>query len=444
GGALWLGTDRGLSRFDPVTETVATFTSADGLHGDVIDLMSSAKAADGTLFMGGPDGFTGFDPSSVAARQAGTPVQFSSVIASGVRRAGVTAGDTVRLSHDLRQLAVEFATLDFTAPSRTEYRYRLLPYETTWTNADARSAEARYAAVPPGEYVLEVLSSGPNGGFGETPSRLYVHAPPLWWERASIQLLGLILALGGVGAIGWRATQRAERRRAEAAEVARRLAASREDERLRLAREIHDGAVQHLYRTGHDLDVLAETAGVQAVAPVRASLDEAAGDLRAVLADLRPPQVGTLGAAAAVRAAVDRFSETYPEVQIDLDLAVTGRRWPASIQHAAVRIVQEALSNAGRHAEASALKVRLAEAGEHAIVEVADDGVGFDTGVSAVDHVRGGHFGLAGLRERAAGLDGTVEVASAPGRGTRILARLPLTPLAPAATRWIGDVSRRP
>ena len=429
-GALWLGTDRGVVRLDPTTYETAVFTAADGLHGDVVDLMSSHRTPSGMIYMGGPGGYTAFDPRTVSAPDRRPPVVLSAVEA-GDRPADrfVASGDTVRLERGARRLAVAFAALDYRRPERNRYRYRLAPLEAEWTETDGAAAEARYAALPAGAYTFEVVGSTSAGVFSSEPARLRVEVPPAWWERRAVQALGAALALALVGAAGWRAVRRSERRQAEAAEVSRRLAASREGERLRLAREIHDGAVQHLYRVGHDLDRLATAVAPperDGVAAARSGLDEASADLRAVLADLRPPHVGTLGAAAAVREAARRFGDAQPQTEVDLDLEATGRRWPVPIQHAAVRIVQEALSNAAKHADASAVRVRLAEADGGALVEVADDGRGFDAAVADLALVRDEHFGLVGLRERAESLGGRLAVTSAPGAGTTVRAWLPL------------------
>ena len=425
-GALWLGTDRGVSRFDLEAGSVATYTKADGLHGDIADFMSSYRTTDGTLMFGGPGGYTVFGPSEVTERGAPPVVQFTSVSTGGVELPPVATGDTISLDPRDRRLAAEFAALDFTAPGQNRYRHRLLPVDSMWTPASARSAEVRYPALPPGEYVLEVLGSSHTGTFGDTPARLYISVPPMWWERTSVRALGLVLAVGLMGALGWTGVRRSERKRADALEVARRLAEVREAERLRLARELHDGTMQHIYRAGHDLDRLAETAGLEAVSVARAGLDEAATDLRAVLTDIRPPHVGTLGAGPAIQAAATQFGRTYPDLEVETDLEATGRRWPIPVQHAAVRIAQEALSNAGRHAAARHVVISLTERDGAGVLEVADDGTGFDIHLREVDHVRDGHFGLAGLRERAEALGGHLEIESAPGQGTTIRARLPL------------------
>lgn len=429
-GVLWFGTDRGLVRFDPTTAAVTTFSRADGLHGDVIDLMSSHRGEDGRIYVGGPGGYTVFDPEAVAVQKPPPPPRFTSLVSGSRAIPGVTSGDRIRLGPDARRFSVSFATLDFTAPRRNRYRYRLHPLEAEWTNTNALGAEARYSAIPPGEYVFEVQGSGHSGAFTPEPARLMVSVPPRWWERAGVQATGVLALIGAVAGIGWGAVKRSERKRREAAEVAARLAGVREAERLRLARDLHDGAMQHLYRTGHDLDRLASSSLASgedraAVVSAREGLNQAAGDLRAVLSNIRPPHLSTLGVGGAIEAVARPFRVTYPEIDLVVDLQTTGRSWPPDVQTAAFRIVQEALSNAGRHAGASTVRVALRE--ERAgIVEVEDDGRGFDTSVPDVDRVRASHFGLAGLRERAEAAGGDLTIQSAPGRGTVIRASLPL------------------
>ena len=427
-GALWLGTDRGLVRLDPVTGDLVTFTAADGLHGDVVDLMSSHRAADGTLYVGGPGGYTAFRPRDVRPSAFQPAVRFTSVEAGG-RDVPVALGRALRLQRGARRFAARFAALDYTRPALNRYRYRLTPLEEEWTEIGAGSPEARYASLPPGAYTFEVAGSNHAGVFSPKVARLDVVVPPAWWERRSVRALLALLVVGALGALGAVRLRRSERRRAEGAEVARRLAASREAERVRLARELHDGAMQHLYRVGHDLDrvaALVPPAEAAEVASARAALDQAAGDLRGVLSGIRLPHVGTFGAAAAVRAVAERFRQSHPEVAVTLDLAADGRRWPVAVQHAATRIAQEALANVGRHADAATVRVSLADADGWATVEVADDGRGFDATVREVERVRGAHYGLAGLRERAEALGGRAEVTSRPGAGTRVRARLPL------------------
>ena len=425
GGAVWFGTDRGLARRDDATGRIHIFTAADGLYGNVVDLMSSHRAADGTVIVGGPGGYTAVDAHSVRASADRPPVRISSLTAGGREvRGRAVAG--VRLPRSARRFSVTFAALDFTEPALNRYRYRLRPVETAWTETDGRAAEARYAALPPGAYTFEVQGSNHAGAFSPHVARLGVRVPPAWWERRSVRGLFGLLALGAVAAAGWAAVRRGERRQAEAAEVARRLSTGREAERMRIARDLHDGAMQHLYRVGHDLDRLAaETRDPAGVRTARATLGEAADELRGVLMDIRPPHVGTLGAAAAVRAVAQRFGASHPETQVHLSLDATGRGWPVEVQHAAVRIVQEALSNAGRHARAARVSVGLAEADGQAVVTVEDDGRGFDATQTEVARVRAAHYGLAGMRERAEALCGRLSVASTPA-GTQVRAVLPL------------------
>ena len=137
------------------------------------------------------------------------------------------------------------------------------------------------------------------------------------------------------------------------------------------------------------------------------------GDLRSLIADLRPAALDELGIKPALETLTGRS-----EVDIDLDVALADRP-PADLESTIYRVVQEALTNAAKHAAASRVIVRVRD-GDHAIeVLVHDDGAGFDP------HRRSSGFGLVGMRERLALVHGTLEIETAPGGGTTLRASIP-------------------
>jgi signal transduction histidine kinase len=197
-----------------------------------------------------------------------------------------------------------------------------------------------------------------------------------------------------------------------------RLLQAQEDERARIARDLHDGVGQSLTalqlrieqartRTGDPGGILAEA---------DQSCRETLAEVRAVVRDLRPPDLDAGDAVGALRAHAERFEA---RTGIPVSLRVTGS--PATGPERAVtllRILQEALTNVSRHANAREVGVSV-EAGCGRIrMEITDDGTGF-----APEAAPGS--GLRGIRERAALLGGTAEWISAPGRGTRIVVELP-------------------
>ena len=151
-------------------------------------------------------------------------------------------------------------------------------------------------------------------------------------------------------------------------------------------------------------------------------------NLRALITDLRPAALDSLGAEPALRALASRV-EQQAALSIELDLRLaheqgrTERRHSGEIEAAIYRLVQEALTNITKHAQASTVWITVVDSGDDAYVdvEVRDDGKGFNP--KQVDH----GFGLVGMRERVGLVRGTFEVRSRPGEGTTIHARVPIS-----------------
>jgi signal transduction histidine kinase len=211
-----------------------------------------------------------------------------------------------------------------------------------------------------------------------------------------------------------------------------------EDERRRWARELHDETLQGLGALR-----LALSAARRSEDPEgwRGALDEAVSQLdveisslRSIIADVRPAALDELGTGAALEALVDRVRSRGVEVQLDVDLDFesgrSGERHEAELETALYRIVQEALTNAVKHAGVETIDVAVREAQGLVTIEVSDAGHGFDTSEPS------NGFGLVGMRERIEALDGALDVESAPGAGTKVIAQVPARRRgAPAARR---------
>ena len=197
------------------------------------------------------------------------------------------------------------------------------------------------------------------------------------------------------------------------------------EERQRLARELHDSVSQALYgialgaRTAR---TLLDRDPARIAAPIDYVLNLAeAGltEMRALIFELRPESLATEGLGAALSKMADAIRVRH-HLGVDLDLC-DELDAPLPVKEALYRIAQEATNNAIKHAHARRLALRLADEDGAVLLEVRDDGAGFDPGGDF-----GGHFGLTSMRERAGRLGGTLTVESAPGRGTTVRVRLPL------------------
>jgi PAS domain S-box-containing protein len=210
--------------------------------------------------------------------------------------------------------------------------------------------------------------------------------------------------------------------------LSRQLLKAHEEERRRIARELHDEIGQSLTAVRINLQRAMSGADLQSSRPY---LNESSGLIERVLQqvrdislDLRPSVLDDLGLVASLRWYLDRTSRRAGFVgQLSADPGEI--RLPSEVETACFRIVQEAVTNIVRHAGARRVEIGLLEAGEHLEVVVRDDGAGFDVTAARECAVRGGSLGLLGMQERVALLGGRIAIESGPGRGTEVQIRLP-------------------
>lgn len=227
--------------------------------------------------------------------------------------------------------------------------------------------------------------------------------------------------------------QTAEQREALRGELFKRVVAAQEAERQRIARDLHDETGQSLTAIGMGLRGLSTALAQAKLDPVQITnlhrlegmTADALQELQRLIADLRPSQIDDLGLLAAVRWLGGQIQErTGLKVSVELQ----GKDQPASpsVKIAMFRIVQEALNNIVKHADAKNVHILLAFDGSQMRAVVQDDGRGFDQDQAQRQSLtRRPSLGLAGMQERASLLGGTVTVRSKPGQGTQIEALIP-------------------
>ena len=218
----------------------------------------------------------------------------------------------------------------------------------------------------------------------------------------------------------------------ESVEVAQRVLGSLEAERERLYRDVHDGPAQVLANAIFEVEYL-ERIAERAPAEVRQTLKTELSNLkgqfrgsldsvRAMIYDLRPPELTELGLAEAMRNYASEWElRCGIKVASQLDLKDTGLS--ATDELAVYRIMQEALQNVHKHAHASAVGIAWSRANDNWVLHVTDDGMGFDL-VKAARHKKS--VGLLSMRERAELIGGSLQIQSTPGKGTAVTLLLPV------------------
>jgi signal transduction histidine kinase/ligand-binding sensor domain-containing protein len=447
-GDLWLGTASGIvsvtrSELDRLTarpdhEVRATlFEAADGLAGMPINFGSPsiARARDGRIWFVTGRGLSVLEPQSL--KTPGTPpeVRIESVVADE-QPVPVAARPT--LSADTSRLEIDYTALELTTPFRTRFRYRLEGLDADWIDAGTRR-QAIYRDLPARHYRFQVVASTSDGGWSDAAAVWEFSIPPRFYQTASF----MSLCVGTVLAFTWALWQLRLRR-------VRRQFALLIGERARLSREIHDTLLQSLFGVALQCDAVSNSleptsATRHQLVRLRKQVEAHIREARHSIWNLRAPTLAARDLPGALRDVIERLVSGTA-----LDAEVSVRGTPYSISGDAdeqlLRIAQEAVLNAVRHAHAEHVQVVLAYSRDGIGLRVSDDGRGFDP--SSAEGEASGHYGLVSMRERAAEVGGRLTITSARGEGTVAEAWVPAPrratdmDLSPAAARVRESLAR--
>jgi signal transduction histidine kinase len=210
-------------------------------------------------------------------------------------------------------------------------------------------------------------------------------------------------------------------------EMSSRILTAQEEERKRIARELHDDTAQAITSILVRLRILErsteDAAVLENVEELRELTSGALDSVRRMAMDLRPASLDDLGLLPALHSYAEQFSHGT-SIAVSIEAKGIERRLPRDVELVLYRVFQEALTNVSKHASATTVLVQVRQKGYEVTLVVEDNGDGFDPGQHSL--TEGSGLGLFGMRERLTLVGGVVEVASAKGKGTRISARVPL------------------
>jgi signal transduction histidine kinase/streptogramin lyase len=454
-GTLWLGTREGLSRFDPATGRVANLVVESGLPEGRFNAGASSEDAN-FLYFGSSEGLVSIRKGSPMPDRPPAPVRITAVHRVGGGSSVALRADELTQGLQLRSgegLSLEFAVLDFIEASH-EYAYRL--NDGAWTPL-GEGRRLTVAGLKPGRYRLEVRGRDAFGQWNACPPLDFDVVPPVWRSTWFSVLAGtaaalLLAALHLLRVRGLRRRNAAllllERQREDALEsakraqhkaseatkglrqLARRLESAEEEARSRISRELHDEFGQTLTAAKINLQMLrskaTDPAVVQRLNDSVGMVDRMIGQARDIARGLRPPLLDDAGLVPALEdhlQAVARRSD----VRVDFEAAPGVAGAPPWLGTTVFRVVQEAVSNSLRHADATTIRVVLRDEPDALHLLIEDDGVGFDTEAARQRIRRGERLGILGMFERVRGVGGQIDLVSRPGAGCRITVRFPFS-----------------
>jgi signal transduction histidine kinase len=334
---------------------------------------------------------------------------------------GWSAQGKVELPAGTDHFRVQYTAPALRMPERVRFEYRLDGVDRTWLDAGTRRATS-YTNIGPGDYVFHVRAVNEDGVPGAAVATLPLHVAPtlvqtLWFRLAcagALVLLGVLLYRYRVRYVTRRLTERLQVRTAE---------------RERIARTLHDTFLQTVQGLVLRVDAVAATLPPDAGArrQLENVLDDAShaiGEGRDQLQELRAGDAHVLEDVLAD--AIARLKLTHGALAVDLHVEGERRALRAPVADEIAEIAREALRNAFAHAHAARIRVTLTYARRTLAVCIADDGRGMPEPVQR-DGARSGHWGLVGMRERAARIGARLDITSGPRQGTTVALTVPGT-----------------
>ena len=421
-GNLWVSISKGLSRFDPRNKTFKNYYVSDGLAGnEFYNYASAFKSRMGEMFFSSYAGVTSFFPSDVVDNPYVPPIVITDLRVSGkslpigdnspVSRS-VPFTDSVKLSHYQNLVSLQFSGLSYTNPDGNRYRYRLDGLDPDWNESGSDQRVITYSLVP-GNYVFHVKGSNSRGIWNDQGTRLQIVILPPWWSTAWFRVLAISVILVSLFYL-YRFRVRAVARQSNI-----RLE-ERVGERVRIARELHDTllqniqglmlrlqAVHEMLPAGKPKDELEQTMEIG---------DRAIIEGRSTVHDLRSTLL-TTRLATAIRALGEELGSGN-RASFRLVLEGQPRDLNPIVRDELYRIAREALRNAFAHARAQHIEAEITYDERLLRLRIRDDGDGIPEEI--LEAGRSGHFGLAGIRERARQIGSNLTIWSAVGAGTEI------------------------
>ncbi len=419
---LWLAAKTGIYRvakaeLDAVARgtaqalSVAQYGTADGMRVNECSEgghPAAWRAQDGGLWFGTLRGVATIDGRAALANGFAPSVVVESLSVDD-HAVDLRAARAIPPGHD--RLALEYTGITFIAPQRVHFRYRLEGFDKEWVDAGRRRI-AYYTSLAPGEYRFRVTARANDGDWGAQEAEVTFRLLPRFYQTYWFYLLMAgLLGLAIYAFARWRVRQ-----------VEAQFSAVL-GERNRIAREIHDTLAQGFVAVSLQLELLARKLGdapegvktviAQTRELVQSSLEEA----RRSIWELRSQGSD----ASDFRSRLSRMAaEIGKRAGLNVRFSVLGtyRALPEKTESEFLKIGQEAVTNVVRHAQAKQLKIDLAYEGKKVRMVISDDGRGFAGDVDS--NSPEGHFGLRGMRERAAQIGAQLSVKSAVGEGTQI------------------------
>lgn len=451
-GIFWVSTSIGLVKFSSEKGVLNIFNKNDGISSNNFEPDAFCKLFDGRLVFGSDNGLTVFHPDSIRTNNTlVNPLFTRFYIYDSLVNADLSNVDEIELNYTQNNFYFEFSANDYLRPNKLKYAYKLEGYDPDWIYTDAANRKAKYTSLPYGNYILKLKASNVDGIWNDKPVSIRISITPPLWQTTYAYILYFILAIGGIYVLMSYRTKKIkhqnailektvkertkeiieknekiiEQKLAEELKQSEILAirkniSEQEELRLRIASELHDGVGGSIAGVKLFIENILIERKIPELKRLLHDLDNTYNLVRNISHDLIPPEFEIASLMEILQVYIEQI-----EKRSDLEIffsAHPNTGWSnldKSLQVEIYRVIQEILTNAIKHANATEIELQIMMHSDYISILIEDNGGGFSKEVTTDG------IGLRSLKNRINSRHGNIEIDSVIGRGTIINIEIP-------------------
>ncbi|MBU0558091.1 MAG: hypothetical protein KKG93_00650 [Bacteroidetes bacterium] len=434
---IWISTNRGIVRITPENGSLRIFSKHDGLQGSEFNTASYLKSSDGKMYFGGVNGVSVFTPEQLTINTV--PPQ---VVITGIKVHNNDlllpqkpfATDTLQLEYRDNSFSFDFVALSYNSPQNNSYAYMMDGIDNDWLQAKYRRY-ANYTQVNPGVYTFRVKAANPDGVWNDDGAEMTViiHPPfwlSWWFKTVIIFIVAFITPMLIIRRI--RFLKKAQETQLK---ITRTIINRQEQDRMRIARELHDSLGQEiivLKNRAHLAKELIQNPqkADEQLSTIEDIANRAISAIQSIVHDLRPIHLDRIGLTETLSILLKRIKESTG-LQITWQIENIDNHLRKELEIIIFRCVQETFNNILKHSRATTATCEIAIENNTMKIFIWDNGIGtpfnLDTGSSTQDKISTLGFGIQNMIERVSFIGGSLIIRSAKGKGTNAIFEIPLS-----------------
>lgn len=428
-GNIWVSTEKGISMLNPENNTFSNYGIEEGGPGLAYLSKVLFTAEDGKIVFASFDGLYGFYPDSIPTNR-----NIPNVVITDFKifnkqynlDTTITEKKIISISYKENFFSFDYAALDYINPGKNQYAYKLEGIDENW-NYVGNDMTASYTDISPGEYVFKVKGSNNDGLWNDTCASVKLIITPPWYETILFRCFSILSLIGGIGFLFRKRLEKINKEKGRQEEFTKKLIESQENDRKRIAAELHDSLGQDLaiikskalisLKKTNDPEVKEQMIEISNL--TSSTIDE----VREISYNLRPYELDRLGLGKTIKSLVDKVCKS---TGINFICAVDDidKIFTPEIEINIYRILQECITNILKHSNATEAFINLKKSEKEIRIYISDNGKGFDAERKVSRTERRG-FGLKGIPERVKLFQGDFKIESVIGNGTSIKITIP-------------------